>query len=115
MNKRTGITLLLSLSWAIGLIAVFSFPPTIKLEQNDSFRDSVLNEISAPNFYLRSTSENLEVPPYKLNWSLSFRLGPNWISKSTGDYIQFLAPSFFQKSKALSNVFDFFITFFYSW
>ena len=63
--KKQKIAFLLSLSWLIGLIAFFSFPPAIKTA-SDHHHKSELSEISAPDLVLRTSGPSPEVLSRKI-------------------------------------------------
>lgn len=113
--KNQKIAFLLSLSWLIGLVAVFSFPPEIKIKSDGFTHQSELREITAPELVLRTSGQSPEVPAFKADLHFSDLLG----SYSDIDFVpclaQYLSPSFFTKSKALFNVLITFFYFFYTW
>ena len=107
--KKQKIAFLLSLSWLIGLIAVFSFPPAINTT-SDHHHKSELSEISTPDLVLRTSGPSPEVPAFKADFNFAGLLTSNWISEFAPSESQYFPPSFFTKSRPL---FDVLITFFY--
>ncbi|OYX15543.1 MAG: hypothetical protein B7Z16_13280 [Algoriphagus sp. 32-45-6] len=113
--KKQQIALFLSFCWAIGLVAVFSFPPTQK-SQSRVQENTVVQELSSPHFHLRTSSAgSTSVPGFEVDWSLFSRLNSDWVPSSILPFTRYFAPTFFQKSRGLLNHFQFFIQYFYSW
>lgn len=113
--KKQKIALLLSLSWLIGLIAVFSFPPSIKTLPDHHSQQSELREITVPDLVLRVSGQTPEVPAFKADIHFSDLLG----AYSKTDFVpfitQYLSPSFFAKSRPLFDVLITFFYFFHTW
>jgi hypothetical protein len=99
----------------IGMVAVFSFPPKITIDHQGRSHSTLVKEIEWPELHLRVCCENPTTPPFEIDWRLSAKLHSEWIpeffSLSTG----YLAPSYFQKSRALLDIRQFFIRFFHTW
>ncbi|MBC6367852.1 hypothetical protein [Algoriphagus sp. AK58] len=113
--KTQRFAFFLSLCWMIGMVAVFSFPPKIIIESEGKSSQTFLKEVSGPDLHLRTTFENLKTPPFEVDWRLSAKLNSEWIPEFFSTSVVYLAPSFFQKSRALLDIKQFFIRFFYSW
>lgn len=113
--KKQCIAFLLGLCWVIGMIAVFSFPPKIKIQNETSGSDTILKEITGPTLHLRTSFENFKTPPFEIDWRLFSKLNPTWKPENYSTLLIHFAPSYFQKSRALIDHKLFFIKFFYSW
>lgn len=113
--KKQKIALLLSLSWLIGLIAVFSFPPSIKWTPEPDSQQSELREITAPDLVLRAAGQTPEVPAFKADLHFSDLLSSYYKTDFVPSISQYLAPSFFAKSRPLFDVLITFFYFFYTW
>jgi hypothetical protein len=113
--KTQRFAFLLSFCWMIGMVAVFSFPPKITIDHNGRFHSTSLKEIAGPELHLRASFENPTTPPLEIDWRLSAKLNSEWIPGFFSLSTAYLAPSYFQKSKALLDIHQFFIRFFYTW
>lgn len=113
--KTQRFAFLLSLCWVIGMVAVFSFPPQIIIESEGKNNQTILKEVSTPDLHLRSSVENLKTPPFEVDWRLSAKLNSEWIPEFLSPSTIYLAPSFFQKSRALLDIRQFFIRYYYTW
>lgn len=114
MKKRL-FTFFIALSWVVGMMAVFSIPSKINLVEGKYAGQTVLNELSIPDFPFRTYIENIETPPFEIDWRLSAKLNPEWIPDFLNTEIAHISPSFFQKSRALLDIRQFFMRYFYSW
>lgn len=114
--KKQQIALLLSWCWAIGLVAVFSFPPKIKVAEQWDFQQTHVQEKSNLEIHFRSTSaDQSQVPPFEIDWTLTGKLNSEWIPSFLAPSTVWLAPSFIRKSKALLDIHQFFIQYYYTW
>ncbi|OOG74813.1 hypothetical protein [Algoriphagus sp. A40] len=113
--KKQKIALLLSLSWLIGLIAIFSFPPSIKSAAEPHSQHSELREITAPDLVLRASGQTPEVPAFKADLHFSDLLSANSKTDFVPSITQYLSPSFFTKSRPLFDVLITFFYFFHTW
>jgi hypothetical protein len=106
---------MLSLSWLTGFIAAFFFS-SVEFKASDfSERTSILQEISSPDFHSITLNEKVEVPSLEIDWKLSWNLNSEWIPSFITPFTFYLAPSFFQKSRALFDVKALFMHFFHTW
>ncbi len=114
MKKRLS-AFFITLCWVIGMMAVFSFPPKIDLHEVNASRKTVLKELSSPDLHLRTSSGEFKSPPFEIDWRLSAKLNSEWIPDFLTTEIAHISPSFFQKSRSLLDIRQFFIQYFYSW
>lgn len=105
----------IALCWVVGMMAVFSFPPKIDQQQANASGQTVLNELSIPDLHLRTSSGESKTPPFEIDWRLSTKLNSEWIPDFLTTEIAHISPSFFQKSRSLLDILQFFIQYFYSW
>ena len=112
--KKQKIALFLSLTWLIGMIAVFSFPPHLNRIDHRSEQASI-QKVSSPDLLLRSTSNSLEVPPFKVDWRMDAFLHPAYSAVFFTVYPIYLAASFYTGSGPLFDVLTTFFHFFYTW
>jgi putative effector of murein hydrolase len=59
--------------------------------------------------------EKLSIPSFEMDYKADWKLNAGWIPLFLGFSCVFLASPFFQKSRALLDVKDIFIHFFYPW
>lgn len=105
----------LSLSWLIGFIAVFFFSEAIPKNNPNFQSNSWIQEISSPEIHQIASFEKLSIPAFEMDWKTDWKLSFAWIPSFLSASRVFLAPSFFQKSRALFDVKDIFIHFFHPW
>jgi hypothetical protein len=113
--KNQGIAFLLTLCWIIGMSAVFSFPPKIASNDIAENTSAVIGEIQGPQIHFRTVADSPQVPSFKIDWSLIHKFNSIWIPDFRRVLLEYLAPAFFQKSRALFDVKETFIRFFYTW
>lgn len=113
--KKQKIALFLSLTWLIGMIAVFSFPPNLERIGQGTAGHASIQKVSSPDLQLRSTSGSLEVPPFKVDWRLDAFLHPAYCVVFFTVYPIYLASSFYSGSGPLFDVLITFFHFFYTW
>lgn len=106
---------MVSLSWILWFIAVFAFPLTTKSADSGYSLDSVSSSRQLTKIQFNSTAELLEVPEFKVDWSLTAKLNSDFNFEQISPYKAYLSPSFFKKSSPLFDVKDTFIHFFYTW
>ncbi|WP_343852136.1 hypothetical protein [Algoriphagus jejuensis] len=113
--KKQKIAVLLSLAWLIGMVAVFSFPPSIKKESHRQSHHSELSEITAVELVFRSAGQSPEVPAFKaeLNFADLVSSQSSISFASLGSH--YFSPSFFTKSRPLFDVLITFFYFFHTW
>jgi hypothetical protein len=106
----------LSLSWLIGFISVF-FISEANLKIDKKYQSySWIQEISGPEIHqIASSLEKLSIPAFEMDWRVDWKLSIGWIPSFLSSSRVFLAPSFFQKSRALFDVKEIFIHFFHPW
>ena len=114
MKKRLS-AFFITLCWVVGMMAVFSFPPKINLHESHAAAQTVLNELSSPDLHIRTSFEELKTPPFEIDWRLNAKLNSEWIPGFLTTEIAHISPSFFQKSRSLLDIRQFFIHFFHSW
>lgn len=114
MKKRLPFVML-SLSWLTGFMAAFFFLAVDLKPSGKSERTSIVQEISNPDFHSRTINEKVEIPSLEIDWRLSWSLNSEWIPSFITPVTFYLAPSFFQKSRALFDVKALFIHFFHTW
>jgi len=114
MNSQR-ISFLFGLCWFIGFIAFTSFSPRNDSRNGLTGTGTFLNQDQAHHLDIRISSELPKTPPFKVDWSLSYRLNTPWISEQIHFNSAYLAPSFFQKSISRFNVRETFCHFFFSW
>lgn len=114
MKKRLS-AFFISLCWVVGMMAVFSFPPKIDLYEANPVGKTVLKELSSPDLHIRTSFEELKTPPFEIDWRLSAKLNSEWIPGFLSTEIAHISSSFFQKSRSLLDIRQFFIQYFYSW
>lgn len=114
MIKQFSI-LMISLSWVLWFASVFSFPVSIDSSGNDYSHDSVSNLAQLTKIQFNAPPELLEIPEFKVDWSLNAKLNPNWYFDFLSPFKVCLPPSFFKKSIPLFDIKDIFIHFFYPW
>lgn len=107
--------MMISLSWVLWFVAVFSFPITIASADKDFSRDSISSLNGPAQIQFNSNSELLEIPEFKVDWSLNARLNPDWYFDSISPSGVYLSSSFFKKSTPLFDVKVTFIHFFHTW
>lgn len=113
--KKQKIALLLSLTWFLGMIAVFSFPPNLKAKADRSAQHSVLNELGTLELTLRISGDNPEVPGFKANANFVGFLGSDQNIYVLSNQLKSLSPNFFKKSRPLFDVLITFFYFFHTW
>ncbi len=106
---------MISLSWVIGFMAVFAFSSPNESSENNHSHDSVSNLVQFSKIQFNSGTEILEIPEFKVDWSLNAKLNPAWYVDLLNPCKAYLASSFFKKSLPLFDVKDTFIRFFYPW
>lgn len=107
--------MMISLSWIIWFVAVFAFPITTNSTASGSSLDSVSNAVHLTKIHFNSTAELLEIPEFKVDWSLDTKLNSYFNFELLSPYKAYLSPSFFKKSAPLFDIKDTFIYFFYTW
>ena len=113
--KKRSFAFFLAFCWVIGMVAIFSFPPKIKTAEEKTSHDTFLNELASPELHIRTSFENLKVPPFEIDWRLGFKFNTEWFPGFVQVGVRYLPPSYFQKSRSLLDTRLFFIRFFYSW
>lgn len=114
MKKQLSI-LMISLSWVIWFVAVFAFPFTPNSKASDASLNSISNSLHLTKIQFNSIAELLEIPEFKVDWSLDTKLNSYFNFELLSPYKAYLSPSFFKKSVPLFDVKDTFIHFFYTW
>ena len=114
MKKQLSLGMI-SLSWVAWLVAVFVFPISEDSSSIDYSVHSVSNINGLAQIQFNSGPELLEIPEFKVDWSLNSKLNPDWYFDLLSPSKAYLSPSFFKKSIPLFDVKDTFIHFFYSW
>ena len=113
--KKQKTAFLLSLAWLIGMVAIFSFPPAAKRSTSEHPRQSELRHVSVPGLVSSLSDHSPSVPAFKADLNLSAFLGSHWKVDFIPSLSQYLAPSFFSKSRALFDVLITFFYFFHTW
>jgi hypothetical protein len=113
--KHSRISFLFGLCWLIGFVAFTSFTPRHDSGIEFSGTETVLNQDLAQQVDSRISSELPKTPPFKVDWSLIHRLNTPWVSEELELNSALFAPSFFQKSISLFNVWETFCHFFHTW
>ena len=113
--KKQLSTLMISLSWVIWFIAVFAFPADTNYASSDHLQDSVSNPLHLSQIQFKASPELLEIPEFKVDWSLNTKLNSDFKFELLSPYKAYLSPSFFKKSVPLFDVKETFIHFFYTW
>lgn len=113
--KKQKIALLLSLTWLIGMVAVFSFPPTTDAYSDSSTQQSVIQKISSPEILLRTSTESLEIPPFKIDWRFNGFLYPAFSVEFFTVYPIYLSSSAYDRSGPLFNILITFFHYFHTW
>lgn len=113
--KKQKIALFLGLTWLIGMIAVFSFPPTLERSADPTTQNAVIQKISSPDLLLRTSSESLEVPSFKIDWRFQGFLNPEFSVEFFRVYPIHLTSSVYDRSGPLFDVLIIFFHFFYTW
>lgn len=108
--KKQKTAFFLILVWVIGMVVVFSFPPSIKSTPDPQDRHSELRGISIPELTLNLTGQSPEVPAFKAQLNAFDLVSAQFRVDFVPPIRQYVSPSFFAKSRAL---FDQLITFFY--
>ncbi|MEB2775920.1 hypothetical protein SYJ56_11425 [Algoriphagus sp. D3-2-R+10] len=114
MKNQLSIVLF-SLSWVLWFGAVLAFPVSTDFAINDFSHDSVSNHVQHINIQLNASPELVEIPDFKVDWSLNAKLNPNWYFDLLHPGKVYLSSSFFKKSIPLFDVKDTFLHFFYTW
>ncbi|MDR7131953.1 hypothetical protein J2X69_004319 [Algoriphagus sp. 4150] len=114
MKKQLSIVMI-SLSWVIGFMAVFAFSGTVEASENNRSHESVSSLVQFSSNQFNAGTELLEIPEFKIDWSLNAKLNPEWYVDLLTPGKVYLASSFFKKSVPLFDVKDTFIHFFYTW
>jgi hypothetical protein len=114
MKKLLSI-LMISLSWIIGLIAVFSIdqvPQTkdqqISIQTNFDFSQDYEIEISSANL-------SIEIPSFKIDWQLFGKLNCEWETFSRTLLTELSMQEHIKRTVVLFDVKSLFIHFFYPW
>ncbi|MDP2043122.1 MAG: hypothetical protein Q8S14_16920 [Algoriphagus sp.] len=113
--KKQKIALLLSLSWLLGLIAVFSFPPDIQSDADHGSSTALLSEWSSPELIIRTSGEIPEVPGFKAEWKFFDLISSDRYIQLLSSKVKTHTPSFIKKSRPLFDVLITFFYFFYTW
>jgi hypothetical protein len=113
--KKQKIAFLLSLAWLVGMLAFFSFPPTVKISASDHPLKGELRSISSPDLHFSISDQSPEVPAFKAALNISVLLSATWSVAFIPPISQYLSPSFFSKSRALFDVLITFFYFFHTW
>jgi hypothetical protein len=113
--KNRGFAFLLTLCWIIGMSAVFSFPPKIETNAYADIPSAVVGEIQGPQIHFRTVSGPPQIPPFEVDWSVIHKFNSIWIPDFKQVFLEYFAPAFFQKSRALFDVKETFIRYFYTW
>ena len=114
MKKQLSIVMI-SLSWVIWFIAVFAFPVSNSSSTGDFSQDSVSSSLHLTKIQFNPSPEILEIPEFKVDWSLNTKLNSDFNFELLNPYKSYLSPAFFKKSVPLFDVKDTFIHFFYTW
>jgi len=114
MKKQLSLVML-SLSWVAWLIAVFALPITADSTVKDFSHDSVSNLLQPTQIQFTASPELLEIPEFKVDWTLKSKLNSDWYYDLLSPSGVYLSPSFFNKSLPLFDVKDTFIHFYYTW
>lgn len=113
--KKLLSTVMISLSWIMWFIAVFAFPVPAVSSTQDFSHDSFSNPTALAQIQFNASPELLEIPEFKVDWSLNAKLNPEWYVDLISPSEVYLPSSFFKKSTPLFDVKDTFIHFFYTW
>jgi hypothetical protein len=113
--KKQRLAFLLSLCWAIGMVAVFSFPPKINTEEGGKNNQTYVKSVFVPDLRISIGVENHKTPPFEVDWRLNAQLNAEWIPAFLSVSASYFAPSFFEKSRALQDIRQFFIRYFHTW
>tara|TARA_R110002020_G_C15850439_1_gene736077 strand:+ start:269 stop:613 length:345 start_codon:yes stop_codon:yes gene_type:complete len=114
MKKQFSL-LILSISWILWFVAVFTFPVSLVSTNIDYTHDSISNLEQVAKIQFNAAPELLEIPEFKIDWSLNAKLNPEWYFDFLSPFKVYLASSFFKKSIPLFDVKDTFIHFYYTW
>lgn len=106
---------ILSLAWLLGLVAIFTISPVHKSSLVHTDQQDLVKEISLPGLEFRSQNAASKVPPFKIDWSLFGRLNPDLAGSFLSIPQSTLSKPHWAEPKALLDLFQFFIQFFYTW
>jgi hypothetical protein len=114
MNKLLSIGMI-SLSWIIGLVAVFSFDQVyqpvdqqVSIHANFDFSQDFEIEIS-------STNLSVEIPSFKIDWQLFGKLNSDWETFSRTLITELSLQEYLKRTSILFDVKSLFLHFFYPW
>lgn len=103
---------MISLSWVARLVAVFVFP----ISDDYSSREYSVRAVSTINglaqLRFNAGPDILEIPEFKVDWSLNSKLNPDWYFDLLSPSKAYLSPSFlkshyhFLTSKIPSSIFS---------
>lgn len=114
MKKQLSLVMI-ALSWVAWLVAVFAFPISENSTLKDFSHDSVSTINGLAQIQFNSGPELLEIPEFKVDWSLNAKLNPDWYFDLLSPRKAYLSPSFFKKSIPLFDVKVTFLHFFHTW
>src|SRR5690606_16761531 len=113
MKKQLSLVMI-SLSWVAWLVAVFAFPIIVDSSAKDFSHDSVSSLNGPAQIQFNAAPELLEIPEFKVDWSLDSKLNPVWYFDLLSPNEAYLSSSFFKTSLPLFDVKDTFIHFSYA-
>jgi len=107
---------MITLSWVIGMIAVFSFDQVhiskedqeVSLQANHNFFQDYEIEIS-------TASLSVEIPSFKIDWQLFGKLNSNWETISRSILTELSLQEYLKNTLVLFDVKTLFLQFFYPW
>lgn len=114
MRKQLSIVMI-ALSWVLWFAAVFAFPISSDASATDFSRSSVSHIKGLVQVQFNAGAELVEIPEFKVDWSLNAKLNPSWHVGLISPSKVRLSSSFFKKSVSLFDVKETFKHFFHTW
>ncbi len=113
--KKLLSLVMISLSWIVGMIAVFSFDQVNQVEDHGVSIHSNFNFSQDYEIEISSPSLGVEIPSFKIDWQLFGKLNSNWDFFSSLISTTISKPDFTKKALALFDVKSLFLHFYYPW
>ncbi len=114
MNKLLSL-LMISLSWIIGMVAVFSFDQVPQTEDQQVSVQASFDFSQDYEIEISGTNLSLEIPSFKIDWQLFGKHNSDWETFGRTIITQLSFQEYPKKALVLFDVKSLFLHFFYPW
>jgi uncharacterized membrane-anchored protein YitT (DUF2179 family) len=113
--KKLLSLIMISLSWIIGMTAIFTFDQIPSQNGQSSSVQTSIEFSQSYEFEISSTNLSVNIPNFKIDWKLFGKYNTVWEIISRSILTELALQEFIKKSFVLFDIKSIFLHFFYPW